>query len=271
MTVTEAIRYTKLQLEPVCGEESLQQAKILVGDVLGVDENVLLLHGQMEMTREQLSALAAYIARRERREPLQYIIRQWSFMGLPFLTDARALIPRQDTETLVETALSLVKDKGYRTALDLCCGSGCIGISLAKRSTLTVTCADVSEDCVALTRENAVLNEVDVTTVCCNLFDGIRDSYDMILCNPPYLTSAELRDAQPELAFEPVMALDGGTDGLAFYRRIADQYARHLNPGGTLLLEIGATQADAILRLFLHATIYNDVCGNPRVAAVACL
>ena len=192
--------------------------------------------------------LGEMLARRLAGEPLQYILGEWELMGLPFRVDARALIPRQDTETLVEAALGLIKERGYRTVLDLCCGTGCIGISLAALSGAAVTLADISADALALARENAEKNGVCARVTETNLFSNIKRSFDLIACNPPYLSDADMAALQREVRFEPALALYGGADGLDFYRRIRTEYAAHLNPGGALLLEVGFGQAAAVMR-----------------------
>ena len=177
--------------------------------------------------------LRTAIARRLRGEPLQYILGEWEFMGLPFYVGPGALIPRQDTETLCEAALAWLKPRPDARVLDLCCGTGCIGVSLAKLDGARVAFADVSPD-----------------------------------CNPPYLSAAEMKACQKELTFEPALALYGGEDGLDFYRRLAAEWAAHVRPGGLLLMEIGYAQGDAVGRLFPHATIRKDICGLDRVACV---
>ena len=185
-------------------------------------------------------------------------------MGLPFYTRPCALIPRQDTETLCEEALSI----GGKTLLDLCCGTGCIGVSLAKLGGFEVTFADISPDCLALARENAALNGVAGSFVLTDMFGNISGSYDMICVNPPYIPTSELASLQAEVKREPRLALDGGADGLDFYRRISRDYAAHLNPGGTLLMEVGAGQAEDVAEMFPKAEIIKDICGIERVVAV---
>lgn len=268
MSVAEALRMSKLRLDSIAGEESLQQAKILVGFTLGIDEAALPLHAQMELEHEQIVELGGYLTRRANGEPLQYILGHWSFMGLPFYVDARALIPRQDTETLVEAALEIATERGYMTALDLCCGSGCVGVSLAKLGGLHVLAADVSPEALLLAEENAALNDVALRFARSDLLRDIRDDFDMIVCNPPYLSKADMASMQRELSFEPQAALYGGVDGLDFYRRIAGDYKPLLRPGGAMLLEIGASQADAVTSLFYGARVLNDVSGLPRVVVV---
>ena len=185
-------------------------------------------------------------------------------MGLPFYTRPCALIPRQDTETLCEEALSI----GGKTLLDLCCGTGCIGVSLAKLGGFEVTFGDISPDCLGLARENAALNGVAGSFVLTDMFGNISDSFDLICVNPPYIPTSELASLQAEVKREPALALDGGADGLDFYRRISRDYAAHLNPGGALLMEVGAGQAADVAAMFPKAEIIKDICGIERVVAV---
>ena len=268
MTIAEATRLTQLRIRETALEEDLQQAKELVGAVTGLAPATLALHHGMALTREQLETLGMLAQRRAHGEPLQYILGEWSFMGLPMIVRPGALIPRPDTEVLCERALRLSGERGYQTALDLCCGSGCIGIALASLGGMRVTCADVSDACIALAQENAALNGVSARFCTGDLFDAVDGTFDLIVSNPPYLSHADLDGLQREVTFEPRIALDGGSDGLAFYRRIAAAYADYLNPGGALLLEIGSTQAERVCRLFENASCCNDYAGNPRVVTV---
>ena len=207
--------------------------------------------------------------RRAAGEPLQYILGEWSFMGLPFYTDERALIPRQDTELLCETAIRLIQERGYASVLDLCTGSGCIAVSIAKNTGVAVTASDVSADALALAQENAELNEVSIAFIESDLFRKIEGKFDLICCNPPYLSQADMDQLQTEVKFEPKLALFGGEDGLDVYRSIAAAYREHLNDGGTLLLEIGSTQAESAASLFSAKTsVQNDLGGNPRLLIV---
>lgn len=269
MTVSETVRLTKLRLEPIAKEESQQQAKLLVAAVIGADASALSVHSWMELNEEQLRILGEWIERREKGEPLQYILGEWEFMGLPFTVDERVLIPRQETELLCETALERIHNYGYRDVLDLCTGSGCIAIALQAIAGVCVTACDNSRDALAVAKENAELNEAEVTFVESDMFDGIRDAYDLITCNPPYLSRPDMERLQKEVTYEPAAALYGGEDGLDFYRRIADGYRPHLKPGGTLLLEIGSTQKDGVSALFPEYTrVLNDLSGNPRVLII---
>ena len=237
-------------LFPAAGEEAQIEAKFLL-EASGDD-----------------GWLREAVRRRLAGEPLQYILGEWEFMGLPFLVGPEALIPRQDTETLCEAALRWLKTRPGAFVLDLCCGSGCIGVSLAKLSGAKVAFADVSPDALALARRNARKNGVDGVFYESDLFARVSGAFDLIVCNPPYLTAAEMASRQKELTFEPALALFGGEDGLDFYRRLAAEWEKHVAPGGLLLLEIGASQGEAVGELFPGAKIMKDICGLDRVALV---
>ena len=208
------------------------------------------------------------VERRLSGEPLQYILGEWEFMGLPFIVGPEALIPRQDTETLCEAALSWLKTRPGARVLDLCCGTGCIGVSLAKLGGARATFADISPEALALAQRNAGKNGVAGDFYESDLFDAVAGVYDLVACNPPYLTADEMASCQRELTFEPALALYGGADGLSFYRRLAAQWADRVVPGGLLLMEIGAGQGEAVKGLFPNAKILKDVRGLDRVAWV---
>ena len=166
----------------------------------------------------------------------------------PYTAALRAEYSRQDTETLCEEALS---NRRRKTLLDLRCGTGCIGVSLAKLGGFEVTFGDIRPDCLALARENAALNGVSGKFLLTDMFSDISGSFDLICVNPPYIPTSELASLQAEVeAGSRVLALDGGADGLDFYRRIARDYAAHLSPGGTLLMEVGAGQAEDVAAMF---------------------
>ncbi len=269
MPVAELVRLCKLRLEPVAGEEAMQQAKWLVAAVIGAEPAALGIHSWMQATQDQIAIVGELLERRLSSEPLQYILGEWTFFGLPFYVDARALIPRQDTELLAETAIQRIAERNYQSCLDLCTGTGCVGISIAKNTSARVTLSDISHEALALALENAELNEVNVATVESDLFANIHGRFDLITCNPPYLSRADMESMQNELSFEPELALFGGEDGLDFYRRIASEYQAHLSEQGVLLLEIGSTQAEAVSALFERETaVLHDLGGNPRVMVV---
>ncbi len=269
MSVSETVRMTKQRLEPVANEESLQQAKLLVAAVVGADVSALSVHSWMEISDEQLRILGELIERRVKGEPLQYILGEWEFMGLPFVVDRRVLIPRQDTELLCEIALERIRNYAYRDVLDLCTGSGCVAIALQKLAGVIVTASDISSAALDVAKENAKISDVRIALVKSNLFGSIEGDFDLITCNPPYLSRMDMEQLQREVTFEPASALFGGDDGLDFYKRIAQEYKAYLRPGGTLLLEIGNTQKESVSALFpKNARVLNDLSGNPRVLIV---
>lgn len=263
MNIAGTIEYLSAGLSPVT-DEHLTEARLAVSDMAEIPYNRLNKYKASTFPAALMPRLEELVSRRKSGEPLQYILGKWEFMGLPFYTRPCALIPRQDTETLCEEALSI----GGKTLLDLCCGTGCIGVSLAKLGGLEVTFADISPDCLALARENAALNGVAGSFVLTDMFGNISGSYDMICVNPPYIPTSELASLQAEVKREPRLALDGGADGLDFYRRISRDYAAHLSPGGTLLMEVGAGQAEDVAEMFPKAEIIKDICGIKRVVAV---
>lgn len=263
MNIAGAIEYLSAGLSPVT-DEHLTEARLAVSDMAEIPYNRLNKYNASTFPAALMPRLEELVSRRKSGEPLQYILGKWEFMGLPFYTRPCALIPRQDTETLCEEALSI----GGKTLLDLCCGTGCIGVSLAKLGGFEVTFADISPDCLALARENAALNGVAGSFVLTDMFGNISGSYDMICVNPPYIPTSELASLQAEVKREPALALDGGADGLDFYRRISRDYAAHLNPGGALLMEVGAGQAEDVAEMFPKAEIIKDICGIKRVVAV---
>lgn len=238
--------------------------------MLGLNLEGLLLWRRQAFDETLRPGLEERVQRRLAGEPVQYILGTWEFMGLEFEVSPAALIPRQDTETLVERALEMQKEKGYETALDLGCGTGCIGVSMAALGRdVHVTLSDVSPDCIALAWRNSEKNRVSdrVEFVVGDLFEPVADRrFDMILSNPPYIADGEMDTLQREVGWEPALALAGGADGLEFYRRIAAGYREHLNPGGVLLLELGWTQAAAVRELFSVPTLLlEDLNHIPRV------
>ncbi|MPN08560.1 Release factor glutamine methyltransferase [bioreactor metagenome] len=211
--------------------------------------------------------LAVLTARRLQGEPLQYILGEWDFMGLPFFVGPEALIPRQDTETLCEAVLQRRPAGKALRLLDLCCGTGCIGLSLGKLGGYAPTLADISPACLDLARRNAARLEIAAAFAQGDLFAAfpLGEKFDIICCNPPYIPRSDLDALQPEVRREPRLALDGGTDGLDFYRRIAREYPAYLARGGLMALEIGFDQRHAVSSLLRGGACIQDICGQDRV------
>lgn len=267
MTVLEALREAEKRLSAV--PDPRLDAEYLLAHVLRVPRLEVLLQKQRALTDAEAAYFQAFVARRAAREPLQYILGTQPFMGLPFRTDPRALIPRNDTETLCQEALRLAKS--HQRVLDLCTGSGAIAIALKKRMpALAVTAADVSPEALSLARENADALDAAVDFRQGDLWDAVAgEVYDLIVSNPPYIPDALQDTLQEEVRKEPPLALFGGADGLDFYRRIAHGAPDHLAPGGCLLLEIGDDQFEQVKTLltpgFENITLLHDMNGRPRV------
>ena len=216
------------------------------------------------------------VAIRATRRPLQHIIGTQEFMGLTFGVREDVLIPRHDTETVVEKAEELLKKNKIKTVLDLCCGSGVIGISLAKRNPgLKVTATDISAAAKALTESNAKRNSAKINVQLGDLFTPLgRKKFDMIVSNPPYIPREVIGTLDDEVRrFEPQDALDGGPSGLDFYHKIINEAPGHLNKAGWLVLEIGHDQAKDVAGMieetgaFEEATVYQDLAGHDRTVA----
>ena len=270
VTIAQAIMETTETLLPVAGnrEEAGYQARAILCEALGTDLLGLLLRKDEPFPARCREAAAQMVLKRMDSEPLQYIFGEWDFMGLTFKLGHGVLIPRQDTETLCEHALILAGQRGYQTGLDLCCGSGCIGIAMAYRGNLRMVLADIAPDALRYAVENAHLNKVNVQVIQSDMFRRVSGKYDMILCNPPYIASGDLASLQREVKKEPLIALDGGEDGMDFYRRIAGEYKGYLNAGGAMLLEVGRGQARDVLALFDAGYIVEDLNGVERVVVV---
>lgn len=219
----------------------------------------------------------SFVERRIQRVPLEYITGYTEFMGLPFLVNEDVLIPRQDTEILVEHISPLC---GGKRVLDLCTGSGCIGLSIGvygRPSYLVLS--DVSSGALSVAKENrmrfceddAISFEVETSLVCGNLFESIDGVFDVIVSNPPYIQSGIIPGLMPEVRkYEPMTALDGGTDGLAFYRRITQEAPEYLTGCGRLCFEIGYDQGKSVSTLmeergFEDVAVIKDIAGNDRV------
>lgn len=269
MTVQELRRDASKCLKQAGIESYDYDAMALMEWSLGISRSDFFADPGREIPEEQLAAFMGYLDRRAAREPLQYIMGSCEFMGYAFMVDPRVLIPRQDTEILVETAMEEASRYQCPVILDLCCGSGCIGISLKKElPDAKVSLADISEGALAVAKENAEKLQAEVTFIQSDLFQCVENrysvknsdaGYDMIVSNPPYIRSAVIQGLMTEVKdHEPMLALDGYEDGLFFYRRIVREAKDFLRPGGVLLFEIGHDQGEA-LEALLQASDYEEI------------
>lgn len=270
MTYREAIGLGEKILTMAGIADVKTDAWMLLEMAAKIDRNFYYMHMDDDITQEQLNEYEWALKKRAEHIPLQYIVGETEFMGLPFKVNSSVLIPRQDTETLVEEALKVAKP-GMKV-LDMCTGSGCIIISILHHGKdLEGYASDISRHAINVAKENAKLNQVAVSFETGDLFDHIKGKYDMIVSNPPYIRTEEIAKLMPEVQnFEPFDALDGKEDGLFFYRRIVEQAGEYLNPGGHLLFEIGHDQGNDVSELmeqagFKNVRVIKDLAGNDRV------
>ena len=259
------------RLKEIGSEEPQSEAKIILSELFGVSMRDMLLSPERDYASDELDSL---LERRAEREPLQYILGYAYFCDEKYYLNRDTLIPRSDTEMLVTVAVRLLRFKG-RFA-DLCTGSGCVAIStLARRLDMTAVAVDISEGAIEMARKNASENGVadKLELVCADIRSmPLEGQFDAILSNPPYIKSSVVDTLSPEVAHEPRLALDGGEDGLDYYRFIIANYEKHLAEGGFFAFEIGYDQKDEITRLAeelgMSCEIAVDYSDNPRVAVL---
>lgn len=270
MTYREAVEFGTKCLTDAGVPDAALDAWYLLQMVCRIERSYYYVHGEEDITQDAQKEYEIAVQKRAEHIPLQYIIGEQEFMGLRFKVNSNVLIPRQDTETLVEQVLKIVKP-GMKV-LDLCTGSGCVLISVLKNAPeLTGVGSDILKTALLVAKENAKMHEVDADWIRSDLFDNITETFDVIMANPPYIPTGEILSLMPEVRdFEPENALDGGADGLDFYRKIAGQVKDYLNPGGYVYMEIGYDQGEAVSELmrnagFTEVEVIKDLARNDRV------
>lgn len=274
MTISELEKLGSQKLRASGKENSDFDARCLLEFALNLNPTQYLLNRSEEVDSVCAEKFLSLVERRSNGEPLQYILGKWEFMGLPFYVGEGVLIPRPETEMLVEFALDFLKDKKNPVVIDLCSGSGCIAISVAKHlPNAKVYAVEKSDLAFPYLKKNIWLNCVfNVSAVHGDIFDRTLLSEikpNLILSNPPYIRSSEIASLQSEVRNEPSMALDGGEDGLVFYREIANGWLDRLGTGGAITVECAEDQTEDIIRMFSEKTQYaeafNDLSGLPRM------
>lgn len=253
-----------------------QEVAMLMEYEMGITRSYMLTHFNEIVAREKIDAFKKKINRRIKYEPLQYIIGTQEFMDLTFKVSPDVLIPRQDTEILIETILQLYKEKSNIQVLDLCTGSGCIAICLSKYlMTNEIIATDISVNALEIAKQNAMnLMQGNIKFIKSDLFNELLEFnkyFDVIVSNPPYIPSSDISELMPEVRlFEPMLALDGKKDGLHFYRIIIKKAKEYLKSDGMLFFEIGYNQGEAVTSIFenegyKNINIVNDYVGLNRV------
>lgn len=276
MTLEEAYRLGNDVLNEAGVPDAGTDAWILLEHVTGVSRTRYYVNPKQVLSKEEEERYLSYIEKRKKRIPVQHLTGVQEFMGLEFMVNEHVLIPRQDTEVLVETVWEDL-EPGMRV-LDMCTGSGCILISLMKRMQTVLgedgiagVGADLSREALQVAEENASKQKVGAVFVESDLFDKVEGTYDIIVSNPPYIRTSVIKELQEEVKLhDPYAALDGKEDGLFFYREIIKKSKEYLKKGGRLYFEIGYDQGEDVKKLmeeagFSEVTVKKDLAGLDRV------
>jgi len=259
MKIKEILEYGKNNL---IREDGYKLSKMLLKHLLNVNDSYLLINSEEELNASVQEKFKEGIELLKAGMPLQYVTNIQEFMKLDFYVDKNVLIPQPDTEILVEEIINLLNDKIKKyNILDLCTGSGAIGVSVAKYTDSFVTMLDISDKALEIAKKNAVNNGVanECKFILSNMFESIEGKFDVIVSNPPYIRTKIISSLDKEVQNEPHLALDGGEDGLHFYRIIAENAYKYLNENGILALEIGYDQKDEVIDLLKSVGKYNDI------------
>ena len=261
MNIFEAYNSTKKALNSAGIEDFVFEAKQIIKHITGLSSSEILMNYTNKLSEFQSNNLTAIIKQRELRYPLQYIFGEWSFYGREFYVGPGVLVPRADTETVIEVCTDYLKDKKEPKILDLCAGSGCIGITLAKEKEDS-TCIMIEKypEAMRYAERNIARNKAENARVIAgDIFEGTAsgEKYDLIVSNPPYIAENGAEEVSPETKYEPETALFGGTDGLEFYRVITENYKGSLKQNGMLCFEVGIGQANNVKEILRNAGFAN--------------
>ncbi len=255
-------------------KEANLKIRILFSKVLNIPKEFLLAHSEDEISDNQKEEILEGIKKLNDNIPIQYIVNEQEFMGLNFFVDENVLIPQPDTEILVEQIINNHRDSKIKI-LDLCTGSGCIAISLKHyMPKAEVWALDISEKALNIAKNNAKQNNTEINFINSDLFQNIQDEFDIIVSNPPYIKTDIIKTLDNEVQNEPIIALDGGNDGLDFYKKILKEAYNYLKDEGKLYLEIGYDQKEDLINLYKNDKRYKniecikDLANNDRVIII---
>ena len=275
MTIMDAIKKGMIELKNANLESPKLKARLLMQFLLNKPRQYVIVNDMQELeTKTEKQYFQAIKLMRE-GVPLEHITHQKEFMKLNFFVDENVLIPRQDTEILVEEVIKISKRINAKKILDLCTGSGAIAVSLAKYIPESeITAIDISSNALKIAKKNAITNEVEnqITFINSNMFENLsNEKFDIIVSNPPYIKTEEIKELDAEVQKEPQIALDGGKDGLDFYRKIIKDGYQYLKYGGYICLEIGYDQKIDVIELieneekFENTYTKKDLYDNDRI------
>lgn len=272
MTYKELLVYGEEKLSESGIGEYRQDAWLLMEYAAKLDRNAYYMHMNDKAPEEKATDFMRAVEKRSERIPLQYITGQQGFMGLMLKVDSSVLIPRPETESVVEYALKHISP-GYRV-LDMCTGSGAIAISICRNQPgIEMVACDISKQAVLVAKENAKKYDAKIEFVTGNLFDRVTGLFDCIVSNPPYIKEGDIPGLMPEVSrFEPIQALNGGYDGLDFYRSICAAAPEYMRGGAYLVMEIGADQGEEVAAIFrengfVGVEVGRDLAGRDRIVA----
>ena len=260
-TIFESYNNCKKELEKAGIEDYVFESKQIIKHITGYSNSQILQKYTEQLTEFQENNLTVIIKQRLIRYPLQYILGRWNFFGREFFVGPGVLIPRSDTETVMDVCLEFIKGKEKADVLDLCAGSGCIGITIKGECPKSqVTLVEKFDEAISYTQKNAKHNNIDVKIVKGDVLEGCEceNKYDLIVSNPPYITAEDMKALQPEVQFEPKTALEGGEDGLLFYRAITEKYKNSLKENGVLVFEVGINQSESVKEI-LRENGFKDI------------
>lgn len=265
MTIKEAFNLAKQNMDSI-------EARVLIKYILNKNEINIIANENIELSNENKKQLLESIEKIKKGYPLQYITHYQEFMGIKFEVNENVLIPQPDTEVLVEKTIKIVQkcypkeDNRNIKILDLCTGSGAIAISLKKYlPSVQVFASDISKKALEIAKTNAKKNDVQIKLIESNMFENINEKFDIVVSNPPYIKTDEITKLSNQVQNEPRLALDGGKDGLDFYRIIQKNIKNYLYENGMLLMEIGYDQGQAVASMFKNSKLVKDYAGKDRV------
>ena len=274
MKIEEILKEVKKKLIENEIEDAGIIARVLLQFVLNLDRNELVLKQKNEMTEEQIQKYEMNIEKIIKGIPLQYIINNCEFYGLNFYVNENVLIPQPDTEILVEETIKIIKDNNFSKVIDMCSGSGCIGISIAKNiDFIELTMLDIDRLALEVSKINSkkLLPNRKINFIESDMFEELEEEFDVIVSNPPYIETNAIKRLSKQVQNEPISALDGGKDGLEYYKILIEESHKYLSDNGYLCMEIGYNQKDEVIKLLKengnYENIYEkkDLSGNDRI------